>query len=78
MFYGTNAHKKYLCFKTTDDASYITMRVGVNAAGDSITYTDIQFEEGSTATVYEPYYITLSTPVTQNQNHTLTAIWEPV
>ena len=37
----------------------------------------IQFEEGSTATAYEPYYITESTEVVQNQNHTLTAIWEP-
>lgn len=28
--------------------------------------------------VYEPYYITESTQVVQNQNHTLTAIWEPI
>lgn len=39
--------------------------------------SNIQLEENSTATAYEPYYITSSTEVVQNQNHTLTAIWEP-
>ena len=36
----------------------------------------IQLEEGSEATAYEPYYITSSTSVVQEKNHTLTAIWE--
>ena len=39
--------------------------------------TDVQIEEGSTSTTYEPYYVTNTTPVTQEKNHTLTAIWEP-
>ena len=39
--------------------------------------TDIQLEEGTQATEYEPYYITSSTKVVQNTNHTLKAIWEP-
>ena len=43
--------------------------------GQSITYSDIQLEEGVAVTAYEPYYITSSTEVVQNQNHTLTAIW---
>ena len=38
--------------------------------------SDIQIEEGSTATAYEPYYITPTTEVVQPYNHTLTAIWE--
>lgn len=33
-------------------------------------------EEGSTATEYEPYYITEDTKVVQTTNHTLKAIWE--
>ena len=37
---------------------------------------DIQLEEGSIATPYEPYYITSDTTVTQKKNHTLKAIWE--
>ena len=35
----------------------------------------VQIEEGTEATEYEPYYLTPSTTVTQNKNHTLTAIW---
>lgn len=38
--------------------------------------TNIQVEEGTQATTYEPYFLTSITPVTQNKNHTLTAIWE--
>ena len=38
--------------------------------------SDIQVEEGNTATAYEPYYITPTTEVVQAKNHTLTAIWE--
>ena len=36
----------------------------------------IQIEEGDTSTEYEPYYITSATPVVQDKNHTLKAIWE--
>lgn len=39
--------------------------------------SDIQLEKSSTATEYEPYLVTSSTPVTQAQNHTLKAIWTP-
>ena len=38
---------------------------------------NLQLEEGDTATEYEPYYITPSTPVVQQKNHTLKAIWQP-
>ena len=37
---------------------------------------NIQIEEGETATEYEPYYITSSTKVVQDKDHTLKAIWE--
>ena len=36
----------------------------------------IQLEEGDTATEHEPYYITPSTTVVQQKNHTLKAIWQ--
>ena len=42
----------------------------------TIWLKDIQLEEGTTATEWEPYYITGNTKVTQAKNHTLTAIWE--
>ncbi|MBR3673598.1 MAG: InlB B-repeat-containing protein [Clostridia bacterium] len=35
----------------------------------------VQIEKGSVATVYEPYFVTTSTPVTTAENHTLKAIW---
>lgn len=38
--------------------------------------SNLQLEEGNSATPYEPYYITNDTTVTQSQNHTLKAIWE--
>lgn len=38
---------------------------------------NLQLEEGDTATEYEPYYITPTTPVVQQKNHTLKAIWQP-
>ena len=36
----------------------------------------IQLEKGNDSTDWEPYYITKDTIVTQNKDHTLTAIWE--
>ena len=38
--------------------------------------SNIQLEEGTIATAYEPYYITKDTEVVQEGDHTLTAIWE--
>ena len=41
------------------------------------TISNLQLEQGSVATPYEPYFIESNTMVVQNQNHTLKAIWEP-
>ncbi len=38
--------------------------------------SNIQLEEGATPTEYEPHFVTDSTKVATNTNHTLTAIWE--
>ena len=59
----------------------ITNYLGIQFNKNNIGINDImeikfQLEEGSTATAYEPYYITSSTNVVQTNNHTLTAIWE--
>ena len=37
----------------------------------------IQLEEGNIATTWEPYYITSSTTVVQDKDHTLKAMWIP-
>lgn len=44
--------------------------------GDNTIDAKIQLEEGSVSTPYEPYYITPSTTVVQENNHTLKAIWQ--
>lgn len=77
MFYADSFVADKITFTTPQDAEYIAFRVGVANEGDSITYSDIQFEEGTTSTQYEPYIVTSTTPVTQAQNHTLKAIWTP-
>lgn len=56
--------------QTSSTAKYIKVSY---KADDS---SNIQLEEGSTATAYEPYYITETTKVVQSANHTLKAIWE--
>ena len=45
-----------LIFTTKEDSKYITIRFGVRGIGNVATFSDIQLEEGSTATDYEPYY----------------------
>ena len=40
------------------------------------TVSNFQVEIGNSNTTYEPYFVTSNTVVTQNKNHTLTAIWE--
>ena len=61
---------RFLCYTNR----YIKNGEGVFS---TIILSNLQLEEGSTSTPYEPYYVTDTTTVTQTQNHTLTAIWEP-
>lgn len=44
--------------------------------GARVNYSNIIIIEGDTVTEYEPYYITSATPVVQDKDHTLKAIWE--
>lgn len=41
----------------------------------SVSWNNVQIEEGSALTPYEPYYISSSTKVTTPKDHTLTAGW---
>ena len=65
-----------------NDESFITPNncyyVKFNLKRTNFPYTNVQLEQGSTATEYEPYFVTTSTKVTQNNNdrYILTAIWE--
>lgn len=75
-FNKSNSREKSLSFLTKNDTNYINIRFGVSTSGESITYSNIQLEEGNTATEYEPYYVTSETKVTRNFDHTLKAIWK--
>ena len=53
--------------------------VGIHGTTSDIDVNfSIQCEDDITSTEYEPYIISDTTPVSQNKNHTLTAIWEPI
>ena len=50
----------------------------IDLISDEVKITNIQVEKGNQSTEYEPFYVTNSTKITQNKNHTLTAIWEKI
>ena len=61
-----------------DDTTYSLSFNILNVTQGSVSWNDIQLEEGTEATEWEPYYITSETEVVQKQDHTLTAIWEEI
>ena len=68
----------------TEFSREYTSRSGLSLSNINVNYGNpgwiylkrIQLEEGNEATAYEPYYITNSTTVVQENNHTLKAIWQ--
>lgn len=52
---ANNDSTKYLSFSTDAGTEFITLRFGVSNAGDTITYSKIMLNEGSTALPYAPY-----------------------
>lgn len=55
------------------NANYLFIYLSTQA--DSLP-TNLQLEEGSVATEYEPYYVVRDVKVTQLSDHTLHAVWE--
>lgn len=82
-FYGNNVNIQY---SSSDDKGALmifqnsvhgsTYDVNIYLISESVVISNIQVEEGTKSTAYEPYFVTSTTPVTQGKNHTLTAIWE--
>ena len=67
----------YLYTTKNDGLLYIGYADASQSNLDTIwANTDVLIEEGTIATTYEHYIISESTLVTQNKNHTITAIWE--
>ena len=68
----------YLDVSNLENGRKYSLSFNIDSIEQSIpraVISEIQIEEGSTATAYEPYYITSSTEVVQNNSHTLKAIW---
>jgi uncharacterized repeat protein (TIGR02543 family) len=62
---------------TYHDAASSSLHIyPVVTANNNYYISNVQIEEGSIATEYEPYYITSETTVVQENNHTLKAIWK--
>ena len=61
---------------TIKEDCYIKFVLMFGDASEETIITDAQLEEGENGTPYEPYYITPSTTVVQENNHTLKAIWQ--
>ena len=80
VYSGTNRLELNFTTPATFDYNppYIAFRfVRMSSPGDAnVDISNIQLEEGTEATDYEPYYVTSDTLVTQEGEHTLTAIWE--
>ena len=75
------ASRATITFTTPSTASYIKLSVVTDNTGtDAYRYDkdSFQLEESSSATTYEPYYVTSSVNVTQSKDHILKAIWEAV
>lgn len=63
MINADNSNKKYLLFDTDTDTEFVTLRLGVTNAGDSITYSKIMLVEGDAALPYEPYHEAVTTNI---------------
>ena len=72
---ATGYHTK--TFTTPSDTYYLVVDFYTYSTAN-VSFSNIQLEEGTEATAYEPYYVTSDTTVVQKNNHTLKAIWEPV
>ena len=74
-----NTDKHVLQFKKRNDFSNVTLGSFWFNTANTVSgqfKVNIAVYEGTTATNYEPYFITEDTKVVQTTNHTLKAIWE--
>lgn len=84
--YSDNSYERFPLNETSETKKIYTTATNKSVLFFNMTYgtggvtkahiKNIQLEEGNESTDYEPYYVTSETTVTQEQNHTLTAIWE--
>ena len=63
-------------FTTPASTHYLVVDFYGSDVNNTIILTNIQLEEKTNETSFEPYYVTSDVAVSQNKDHTLTAIWE--
>ena len=68
-----NNEGKSLTFTTAANTTYINIRFGVATKGDTITYSNMYIKKSSALQEFEPYYITNTTKVLDENNHILKA-----
>ena len=71
-----NNSSKNVTYESPSNATYMRIAYSIKINYDIVKRYNLQLEEGIAAAEYEPYYITPSTTVVQEKNHTLKAIWK--
>ena len=66
-----------LSFTTRSDAEYISLRFGLTNANNTVTFSNVQLEEGSARTTAVTNSITSSSTVSIANNHNIYAHWTP-
>ena len=80
--FGINGAKidtlvRFDAYSLTDGKTYTISAKILNSTQGSVSWNNLQLEEGRTATTYQEGTISNSTKVTANSDHTVYALWTP-
>ena len=80
--FGINGAKidtlvRFDAYSLTDGKAYTISAKILNSTQGSVSWNNLQLEEGRTATTYQEGTISSSTKVTANSDHTVYALWTP-
>ena len=80
--FGINGAKidtlvRFDAYSLTDGKTYTISAKILNSTQGSVSWSNLQLEEGRTATTYQEGTISSSTKVTANSDHTVYALWTP-
>ena len=68
---------RFDAYSLTDGKTYTISAKILNSTQGSVSWNNLQLEEGRTATTYQEGTISSSTKVTANSDHTVYALWTP-
>ena len=80
--FGINGAKidtlvRFDAYSLTDGKTYTISAKILNSTQGNVSWSNLQLEEGRTATTYQEGTISSSTKVTANSDHTVYALWTP-